>query len=237
MEFTEFGIGGGGGPADEKLFTFAEFFHLPDTQEQFVIAGLLAQGAGEDVVEAVAVGRIAELAEVVGGPLGAEDDGLFDGGTGGLKKTDRGDRRVMRRKIKGFREPKWDRAREAAELVFGLSLGGEKVGVSAGQRELGESDPTKTTAFGGENFLGERLEAVKPDRFADADEVDLGDDGFGGGEWRGIGGGAVQRKRRRAGNDELGDGVRKAVEPVFEFGAIELEKNIEDVLSAWRRAR
>ena len=89
VEFTEFGIGGGGGPADEKLFTFAEFFHLPDTQEQFVIAGLLAQGAGEDVVEAVAVGRIAELAEVVSRPLGAKNDGLFDGGAGGLEKADR----------------------------------------------------------------------------------------------------------------------------------------------------
>jgi hypothetical protein len=33
VEFTEFGIGGGGSPTDEKLFTFAKFFHLPDAQE------------------------------------------------------------------------------------------------------------------------------------------------------------------------------------------------------------
>ena len=230
MQFTEFGIGGGGGPTDEKLFTFAEFFYLPDTQEQFVIAGLLAQGAGEDVVEAVAVGRIAELAEVVGRPLGAEDDGLFNGSAGRLEKADRGDWRVMRRKIKGFREPERDRAGEPAELVFRLGLGGKEVGVSARQSELSESDATKAATFSGEYFLGEGLEAVEPDGFTDADKIDLGDDGFGRGERRGISGGAMQRKRRSTGNDQLGDGVREAMEPIFEFGAIEFEEDVEDVL-------
>ena len=158
-------------------------------------------------------------------PIAQDDRADLDEG-----EADRGDRRVMWRKIKGFREPERDRAGEAAELVFGLGLGRKEVGVGAGQGELSKSDAPKATAFGGEYFLGEGLEAVEPDGFTDADEVDLGDDGFGRREGRGIGGGAVQRKWRSTGNDELGDSVREAMKPVFEFGAVKLEENVEDVL-------
>jgi len=83
VELCEFGVGGGRRPARGELFAFAEFFHLPDAEEQLVVAGFFAERAGENVVEAFARGGD-ELAEIVGGPLGIEMTGWVGAPSGGV---------------------------------------------------------------------------------------------------------------------------------------------------------
>ena len=222
-------VGGGGRPPRGEGLAFAKRFYLPHAQQRLVVAGVHAKGTRHNEVEPVAAG-VDELAEIFRRPLGAENHQVRGRTVGRIHHGHSGDGMVGGRKIERFGEPQGQRAGKAAEFVLGFLHRSDQVRI-IGQRELGKGNAAQMTFLGGKELGGHRLQAVKPDWFADTHEGDLRSIGTDGRAPDHTG----RRGRVRRG-DHFRDRIGEPVEALLQLGPLQTKQNIEHMLRGIRIA-
>lgn len=181
---------------------------------------------GENVVE-VFGGGIDELVDVVSGLFGGENGEVVFG-----EYVDGGDGCVVWGKIKCFCELEWKVVGEMGECVFGLFYFFGEVSCVE-ECELVEGDVVEFVLFWRWDEVGDLFDVVGLDWVVDVYEIDYFFFGGGGGcFWIGVVVGWS-----RCGEfvvvfefEEFGKGVGEVVEMCFEFGVLECEEDVEEVL-------